>query len=334
MIFLHVFYVASAFNSSFDPNFNFILMNLLGRPYAAVIFMFCMGVGIVYSRHSQWNVMIKRGAKLFLLGILVNIFEFFIPHFVCGFLLGKWDIFPIADGLLLFCVDILAFAGLSFIIMGILKKFELSNKKLIIIAVVMSILGTLVKGIDFGIPVVNLFISYFIGAAGGFTAFPLFNWFIFPIAGYVWGQYFIRAKDKGEFFKFWPVLLIVALAYFLISSKMWGGVASDDVHFYYFLNTLDAVFCIINCHAVIGLCHWLARYLPDAVIKAATILSGNINTIYIAQWFFVPLTVIFISYFAKNLVLNDIITSVISIAMIILATAVALGYKKLRTVKN
>lgn len=129
--------------------------------------------------------MIKRGAKLFLLGILVNIFEFFIPHFVCGFLLGKWDIFPIADGLLLFCVDILAFAGLSFIIMGILKKFELSNKKLIIIAVVMSILGTLVKGIDFGIPVVNLFISYFIGAAGGFTAFPLFNWFIFPIAGYV-----------------------------------------------------------------------------------------------------------------------------------------------------
>lgn len=126
----------------------------------------------------------------------------------------------------------------------------------------------------------------------------------------------------------------MALAYFLISSKMWGGVASDDVHFYYFLNTLDAVFCIINCHAVIDLCHWLARYLPDAVIKAATILSGNINTIYIAQWFFVPLTVTFISYFAKNLVLNDIITSVISIAMIILATAVALGYKKLRTVKN
>lgn len=125
MIFLHVFYVASAFNSSFDPNFNFILMNLLGRPYATVIFMFCMGVGIVYSRHSQWNVMIKRGAKLFLLGILVNIFEFFIPHFVCGFLLGKWDIFPIADGLLLFCVDILAFAGLSFIIMGILRGTSL-----------------------------------------------------------------------------------------------------------------------------------------------------------------------------------------------------------------
>ena len=99
--------------SSFNQNFHFILMNLLGRPYAAVIFMFCMGVGIVYSRHSQWNVMIKRGVKLFFLGILVNIFEFFIPHFVAGALLGKADLFPIAGGLLLFCVDILIFAALA-----------------------------------------------------------------------------------------------------------------------------------------------------------------------------------------------------------------------------
>lgn len=329
MIFLHTFYVASAFNSSFNPNLNFILMNLLGRPYAAVIFMFCMGVGIVYSRHSQWDVMIKRGVKLYLLGILVNVFEFFIPHFVSGALLGKADIFPIFGGLLLFCIDILAFAGMSFILMGILKKFELSNKKLILIAVVMSILGSLLKGTDFGSPYMNLFFAHFIGSAGGFTSFPLFNWFIFPVAGYVWGQYFIRAKDKGKFFKFWPILMIIALAYFLISSNIWGGVASQDVHLYYFLNTLDALFCIINCHAVIGMCYWIAKYLPDSIIKAPTILSSNINMIYIAQWFFVPLTIIFVVYFDKGMVFNDIITSIISILMIIIATAVALTYKYL-----
>jgi uncharacterized membrane protein len=334
MIFLHTVYISSAFNANLSPAYNFVIMNVLGRPYAAVIFMFCMGVGVVYSRHSQWDTMIKRGVKLFLLGILVNIFEFFIPHFVCGFLLGKWDIFPIADGLLLFCIDILAFAGLAFVLMGILKKFELSNKKLIIIAVLMSILGSFLKGTDFGVPVINLFFSNFIGAAGGFTAFPLFNWFIFPIAGYVWGQYFMRAKDKGEFFKFWPVLLIVAFVYFYLSSKLWGGVFSDDVHLYYFLNTLDAVFGIINAHAVIGLCYWAAKYLPDALIKASTTLSSNINSIYIAQWFFVPLTIIFISYFFRNLVLTDLVTAIIAICMIIIATVVALGYRKLTTSKG
>ena len=161
-----------------------------------------MGVGIVYSRHSQWDTMIKRGVILYFLGILVNVFEFILPHFLIGYLLGNWNAFPIFGGFLLFCVDILAFAGLAFISMGILKKLEFSNKKLIIVAVVLSVIGTLFKGFDFTIPVLNLIFADFIGTAGGYTAFPLFNWLIFPIAGYIWGQYFIRAKDKRDFFKF------------------------------------------------------------------------------------------------------------------------------------
>ena len=108
----------------------------------------------------------KKRCKLYLLGILVNIFEFFLPGFVCGTLLGRWDIFPMAGGLLLFCVDILAFAGLAFILMGILRKFDLSNKWLVIIAVVMSLAGTFLRGTDFGMPILNLFFANFIGSAG------------------------------------------------------------------------------------------------------------------------------------------------------------------------
>ena len=104
---------------------------------------------------------------------MVNLFEFIIPHFVVNALSINPNPFNIAGGLMLFCVDILAFAGLSFILMGILKKFEISNKKLIIIAIAMSIVGTLLKGIDFGNNFVNLFFAYFIGCTGGFTAFPL-----------------------------------------------------------------------------------------------------------------------------------------------------------------
>ena len=329
MIFLHTIMVVQAYNTGLSSTYSFIVGNVLGRPYAAVVFMFCMGVGVVYSRHSQWDIMIKRGVKLYLLGVLVNVFEYFVPFFLAGSLGLDATPFNIYGGLVLFVVDILAFAGMTFVLMGILKKFELSNKKLIIVAVVLSLLDTLLRFTDFGIPVVNLITGHLFGTK--FTAFPLFNWFIFPIAGYVWGQYFIRAKDKSEFFKFWPILMIVSLIYFFVSSKLWGGVFSKDVHFYYFMNTLDAVFCIINAHAVIGLCYWLAKFLPDAVIKTFSILSSNINNIYIAQWFFIPVTVILITYFARGLVLNDLIAAIISIAMLIISTAVALGYKKLRT---
>ena len=123
--------------------------------------------------------------------------------------------------------------------------------------------------------------------------------------------------------------MVVSLIYFFVSSNLWGGVFSENVHLYYFLNTLDAVFCIINAHAVIGLCYWIVKYLPDAVIKTCSILSSNINKIYIAQWFFIPVTIVLIESFAKGVVLNDLITAVISIVMLIISTVVALFYKKL-----
>ena len=335
MIFLHTMWVAINFNHSLSPTYEFVVGSILGRPYAAPIFMFCMGVGIVYSRHSQWDLMVKRGIILYLLGILVNVFEFIIPHFLSGDLIpstaGK---FPIAGGLLLFCVDILAFAGLAFILMGILKKLQLSNKKLIIIAVIMSLLGTFLKNLNSGITLLQLFLSNFIGATGNFTAFPLLNWFIFPVAGYIWGQYFIRAKDKNVFFKFWPIYIIVALIYFFVSTKLGVGILSTNIHDYYFMNTLDALFCIINAHGVIGLCYWISKYLPDAIIKAATILSSNINTIYIVQWFFITVLIILISYFFKGIVWNDLLNSIFAIFIIVLSTAIALGYKKLRTSKS
>ncbi len=335
MIFLHTLMVVKGFNYSISPTYDFIFSNVLGRPCAAPVFMFCMGVGIVYSRRSQWDIMVKRGITLYLLGILVNIFEFFLPGFVCGTLLGRWDIFPMAGGLLLFCVDILAFAGLAFVLMGILKKFEVSNKWLIIIAVAMSVIGTFLRGSDFGLPVLNLFFANFIGCKGGFGAFPLFNWFIFPIAGYVWGQYFIRAKDKGQFFKLWPVFIITAMIYFYVSSQVLGsGVFSSDVHLYYFMTTLDAIFCIIYAHGNIGLCYYLAKYLPDKIIKAFSILSSNINNIYIAQWCFIPLGVIFLVYMFKDIVFTDLISAIFSICMLILSTLFAIYYKKLRTHKS
>ena len=97
---------------------------------------------------------------------------------------------------------------------------------------------------------------------------------------------------------------------------------------------MDAVFGIINAHAVIGLCYWLMKFLPDSIIKLFSILSSNINNIYIAQWFFIPVTVVLISYFFRDLVLNDLVTTVLAICMLTISTLGALGYKKLRTSKG
>ncbi len=323
MVFVHVAWVILSFDNNLSNAYVLLFSNILGRPCAAPVFMFCMGVGIVYSRRNQWDKMIRRGVTLFLAGIVVNIFEFFIPYYVYGFLFGSWDVFTIAGGLLLFCIDILAFAGLTFILLGILKKLEISNRNLLILAIAMSIIGSLLRYTDFGVPVLNLLFGYFIGTKGGFTAFPLLNWFIIPVAGYLWGQYFSRAKNKRQFFKYWPIYFIIALVYFAISTQITNGFLTD-IHQYYFMTTIDALFCLIYVHGNIGLCLYISKFLPDIAIKTSIVLSSNIINIYVIQWLYVPLIIIFMVYIFKGIVFTDWMAILLAIFALVISTETVL----------
>lgn len=333
MVFVHVFLIALYFNNSFSKGYKLIFDDILGGPAAAPIFMFCMGVGVVYSRHSQWNVMIKRGIMLMLLGIFVNFFEYILPWFYSGILLGNWNTFDIFGGLIIFEVDILAFAGLSFIMMGIFKKINLSNKQLLIFAIILSILGSFLNFIEFHNVVLDILFGYFIGTNVAFTAFPFFNWFIFPISGLIWGQYFIRVKDKERFFKFWPILIIVSLIYIILYSQfvVFDITTSSNIDgFYYYMDIIDVIFCLVFAHGMIGLCYKLSKHSSEKITKAYSILSSNITLIYLAQWFFIPLIIIFLVYLFKNIVFTDLLCTIISIVVLILSTAFSIYYKKLK----
>ncbi len=173
----------------------------------------------------------------------------------------------------------------------------------------MSLIGSLLRCVDFGTPVLNIFIGYFIGTTTEYTAFPLFNWFIFPISGLIWGQYFIRVKNKAQFFKYWPIFIILVIIYFGLSPTLWGKeLFSGRGVLYYYMTTLDA---IIN--------------------KVFSTLSSNINRIYIGQSFFIPLTIIGLAYIFKDILFTDLTCAIFSILILIVSTACAILYKKLRT---
>ncbi|WP_458453390.1 hypothetical protein [Methanobrevibacter sp.] len=56
--------------------------------------------------------------------------------------------------------------------MGILKNFNVSNKQLLAIGVILSLLGTFLRSADFGMDYLNLFFGYFIGAPVVLLYFP------------------------------------------------------------------------------------------------------------------------------------------------------------------
>lgn len=329
MILLHCLMVTSGFSNDISLFMQRGIGQLLGGPFAAPVFMFSMGVGMVYSRNQEPVYLIKRGIKLMLLGLVVNIGEFFLPHFLAGKLLGEWDIFPIAGGLLLFCVDILAFAGMAMILIGVLKKLNLSARQMVIIALILSVIGWLTRFHDFGSNVLNLIAGYFIGSAGGFTAFPLFPWFIFPAAGLLFGEYYIRCNNKKKLLRFWPLGLVISVAYFVASWFMPEGFLSET-HHYYFMTTIDAMFCLICIYGVIGSCYYLSLVLPDSAIKFISKTSGNLNAIYVIQWYLIPVTYILICFFNRDIVFGDLSLIVIALLEIAASTALAAVYKKVQ----
>ena len=229
----------------------------------------------------------------------------------------------------LFKVDILIFAGVAFILIGILKRFNISNKKMLILAIVLSIIGSFVCFVDFNNIFLNYFFGYFIGTIlHQCTAFPLFNWFIFPVAGMVYGSYFIRVKDKSQFFKLWPVFLIIPLIFILCTlSPAPAGTISDNARAY-FVTTLNAIVIIILIHGLLGFCWSISKFLPDILINGFTMLSKHVTGIYVAQWYFIPLFMTFIEYFYKGFVFTDSSITLISIFILGISTLASLLYSK------
>ncbi len=320
MILTHVEIIAVLFSNTISYDYHYIVTLVSGGVFSAPVFMFCMGVGLVYSRNTQWNFLIKRGFNLFIMAIFVNVCEFIIPHFLSEILLGNSQKFPIFGGLILFYCDILFFASLSFILIGILKKLNISIKMMFVFALIMSIIGTIFRFADFNAVSLNVFFGLIIGTIKELSAFPLLNWFIIPIGGYLWGEYFIRVKDKKKFYKFWSIFIILAILYFYLTSHILGtGMFSEDEGYYYYMTTIDAIFCIILSHGLCGLYYHLSKYLPNNIIKEFSYLSKNITKIYIFQWFFIPILIILFVFFFKNINISDLICFIMGIAVLLIS---------------
>ena len=162
---------------------------------SAPLFMFAMGVGMVYTRHDSSKEFITRGIKLILMGFIINLI-----YFVSGYI-GELKIEYCI--LSLISNDILQFAGLSFILIGIFKRINLNIKQIFLAALIFSVIGTFINHITFSNMYLAQFLGHFIGTEGYkiVSCFPLLNWFIIPVAGLIFGSYLIRCTDKNEFYK-------------------------------------------------------------------------------------------------------------------------------------
>ena len=266
----------------------------------AQAFMIAMGIGIAYSRKIDWKLLLERGVNLFFIGMLLNLARYALPNLLAFLYTG--DIYYRKTAFLTFSSDIMQFAGVTFLLIGILKYFHFSELKIFLTSILMNIIGMLtVFKINTGSYPLDQFFGLFFSTKSE-SFFPLFHWFIFPAFGMYFGYLLKYVNDKK---KFYLTLLIptgiITIIYVYVAACVNQSYfrVIQDLNAFNYMNITDALMHLVCNTFLICVCFYIVGLFSEKATKAVNFISGNINRFYCVQWILISfLDTIFSAVFA------------------------------------
>lgn len=268
------------------------VMEFVGGPLAAPVFMFSMGIGMIYSRRKALSDFIRRGGKLLLIGYALNFFRQTLPQLI-GMALGIDAGIDIIGGLL--CVDILPFAGMAFLTVGLMKKHRLSEVQICGIAFLMQAVGIWSTKFNLKPGVAQNLLGLLI-PTGKWTSFPLTLWLVYPTLGMLFGEILMRCSDKNKMYRklmiysaVFFVVLTAGLLYIGYDIRNAYALCSDYYYHQSIISTLWTASIIIF---EVSACWFL--FGKQVKTKAGSFIrycSVSLNTIYIIQWIIIAYSV-------------------------------------------
>ena len=260
-------------------------------PLAAPAFMCAMGVGIIYSRHSEPAELFRRGVRILILAIGLNLARGVIPTLTVSAIRGTID--PDRIFYLMFNVDILHFAGLSLMLTALLKRLHVPPLAFVPIAIVMQIIGNLLPPLTEDCPIPFYVLGSFFHTSP-LSAFPLLICYIHIAVGIAFGDILIRQKDLNRFYRviFWGCLSLLAGMVFTLVSLDYDlkNLYALYDELYYQQTFLHFVFNTLVIMLELSLFHFmLNRFRPAEGFVC--ICSKNMNSIYLVQWLIIGIWV-------------------------------------------
>lgn len=258
------------------------IVEFLGSPPAAPVFMFLLGLGIVYSSQSTPVKLMKRGIALFISGYVLSFCRDVIPYVLLfrkerdtEILVEAWD--------LLLGVDILQFAGLTFLFFAAVKKYHMTQQTLFIIWCAFASLHMVLRNITFSSDLANAFFGLFWGT-DDYSWFPFLNWITYPMLGYVCGQWLQYCQDKKalyqKIFLFTASISIPLWIYSYVNDVQFGAFGELWQQAYYHHDLMGSL--VLSAFALfwISVCYFILPFIPEFLKTALTRWSKNVNMLY------------------------------------------------------
>ncbi len=299
----------------------YVFADIIGSECGAPVFMTMMGISIVYSKHNNPKDLLIRGIKLFILGYIISFVRTLLPRFI----LGNIDEWTSIESF--FVVDIMQFAGLSFIVLSLFKKLRLPCYISLIISLVLVFICQFI--IDSGYPSEIITIpSYFLNLLVPITywsCFPFMIWFFFPCFGLCLGELLIRCKDKD---KLYTIYLIIGLVGVIITYGSFIYLYPYYTSYYYgdnfyYMGVFNILMNGLIIMFVLSIWYLISKIIPNVLKKYLVFLSKNLTVYYALSWVYVGLLIHLVSYYAISITLiQNIILMILGIVLCSLLTIV------------
>lgn len=263
------------------------VIEFIGGPLVAPVFMFTMGMGMIYTRHSKPSDFIKRGVILLIGGFALNFVRQTGPFMISDATgVDPGSVFSTLESF--FIVDILHFAGLSFIFTGILKNIKLRPWMIAVLSLVMLGCGVLTSSDIVPCTIPSMLLG-FITFTGKTCAFPLLPWYVYPAAGMVLADILKRTDDRSGIYKkilsVSGAVLVIAVSVLALTGYDLRKVYALANEEYYNHNFIHLIVIMSVVLVELSLAFFIFRGAKETALGRFVRYCGtNLNTIYILQW--------------------------------------------------
>lgn len=257
-------------------------VTILGT-YVAVAhaFMFCMGVGITYSRKNTPKDLFKRGVWLYIAAYILNFFRYSVWIVAEGLLVGA---FRNELWYSLYIQDILHFAGLAMMTTALFKKLKLNSIQILVISMIMSIFGSVIALTSTGNKVWDVILGSFYSTTRTDSHFALINWYIFVALGIFFGDVLRRTENLNRFYSVTMIISGAVMAVYLVLTKHFGFYFLTKDNFYYAVSIPEAAGLMSIDLFLASTCYFMIKNVDKSKLTVFINTSKNVNSIYAIHW--------------------------------------------------
>lgn len=328
MIICHPVYLMGRYIPGYEGDFAYFFADMIAGSYvvAAHGFMFAMGVGMVYSRKNSPKDLVGRGIRLLILAYALNFLRSGVYFLTYDVINGVETTRTLSS---LFGCDILHFAGLAFIVTGILKKINLKAIHIFGIGLCLSVLGTALAFVHTGNRVVNTFLGLFYFTSHSTPSFNLFSWYIFVAVGILFGKILKETQNKDRLYLILLVVSGIVMIIYLIATAKFGVLFLSKENEYYAAGPIEAFGLLSIDFFILPLFHFLLKKVDASKFRLCIEMSKNINSIYCIHWCIIGATEFFFCHIL-GVVFSYPFMYIYAIVLIVVSFLLARFYKALK----